>query len=86
MMSRKDVQQLKLSYNEKSTIKDDNVDIGTTNFETAEKIVIKPSFDKTAITSAEHLDFVAGIPPYLRGPYSTTVSYTHLTLPTIYSV
>ena len=71
MMSRKDVQQLKLSYNEKSTIKDDNVDIGTTNFETAEKIVIKSSFDKTAITSAEHLDFVAGIPPYLRGPYST---------------
>ena len=70
-MSRKDVQQLKLSYNEKSTIKDDNVDIGTTNFETAEKIVIKSSFDKTAITSAEHLDFVAGIPPYLRGPYST---------------
>ena len=79
MMSRKDVQQLKLKYEVQST-KDNVIDektrtsdlvSRTSNFETAEKIVIKPSFDKEDIASAEHLGFVAGIPPYLRGPYST---------------
>ena len=78
-MSRKDVQQLKLKYKVQSTkdeINDENTQTSnlvsrTSNFETAEKIVIKPSFEKEDIASAEHLDFVAGIPPYLRGPYST---------------
>ena len=40
-------------------------------FETAEKIAVKPIFSKEDIAEAEHLDFAAGIPPYLRGPYST---------------
>ncbi len=40
-------------------------------FETAEKIPLKSVFAKEDITNAEHLDFAAGIPPYLRGPYST---------------
>ncbi len=79
MMSRKDVQQLKLKYKVQSTkdeVNDENTQTSnlisrTSNFETAEKIVIKPSFGKEDIASAEHLDFVAGIPPYLRGPYST---------------
>lgn len=36
-----------------------------------EQIPIKPSFSKKDIESLEHLDYAAGIPPYLRGPYST---------------
>ena len=40
-------------------------------FLTAEKITLKPAFSQTDIQDAEHLNFAAGIPPYLRGPYST---------------
>jgi methylmalonyl-CoA mutase len=42
-----------------------------TSFVTAEGIQIKPSFGKEDLINAEHLNFAAGIPPYLRGPYST---------------
>ncbi len=38
---------------------------------TAEDIVVKSSYSKEDIKGLEHLDFVAGIPPNLRGPYST---------------
>jgi len=40
-------------------------------FNTAEGIKIKPRFTKADLENAEHLDFGAGIAPYLRGPYST---------------
>jgi len=36
-----------------------------------EKIEIKPWYSKTDVEPFEHLDFQAGLPPYLRGPYST---------------
>ncbi|MBS0000875.1 MAG: methylmalonyl-CoA mutase [Cyclobacteriaceae bacterium] len=38
---------------------------------TPEKIPVKPSFGTEDIKKAEHLHFIAGVPPYLRGPYST---------------
>jgi methylmalonyl-CoA mutase len=38
---------------------------------TPEKIPVKPVFTRKDIENLEHLDFTAGIPPYLRGPYST---------------
>lgn len=38
---------------------------------TPEKIPVKPVYTSEDIAEMEHLDFVAGIPPYLRGPYST---------------
>lgn len=38
---------------------------------TPEGISVPPAIDKMHIAEAEHLDFVAGMPPYLRGPYST---------------
>jgi len=41
------------------------------NFKTAEGISIKPIYSEEDIESSEHLDFIAGNPPYLRGPYST---------------
>ena len=40
-------------------------------FNTAEGIKIKPRFTKADLANAEHLDFGAGVAPYLRGPYST---------------
>lgn len=40
-------------------------------WETAEHIPVKPQFTKADIEKLEHLDYAAGIPPYLRGPYST---------------
>ncbi|UML74447.1 methylmalonyl-CoA mutase [Leptospira interrogans] len=38
---------------------------------TPEKIPVKPVYTAEDIAKMEHLDFAAGIPPYLRGPYST---------------
>ena len=37
---------------------------------TPELIPVKPIYTKTDLEGLEHLDYVAGIPPYLRGPYS----------------
>ena len=37
---------------------------------TAEKISVKPIFHKEDLENMEHLDFGAGISPFLRGPYS----------------
>ena len=36
-----------------------------------EQIEIKGIYQAADLENAEHLDFAAGIPPYLRGPYST---------------
>ncbi|RLD60677.1 MAG: methylmalonyl-CoA mutase [Bacteroidetes bacterium] len=38
---------------------------------TAEKIPVKSVYSKDDLFNMEHLDYAAGIPPYLRGPYST---------------
>mgnify|MGYP000430444366 CR=1 FL=1 len=40
-------------------------------FKTAEDIDVKSTYSKTDIENIEHLNFVAGITPNLRGPYST---------------
>ncbi len=37
----------------------------------AEKIEVKGLYTEKDLNGLEHLDFVAGIPPFLRGPYST---------------
>ncbi len=38
---------------------------------TPEKIDVKPTYTKLDLNDLKHLDFTAGIPPYLRGPYAT---------------
>ncbi|HLO58190.1 MAG TPA: methylmalonyl-CoA mutase [Bacteroidales bacterium] len=38
---------------------------------TAEHIQVKPVFTKEDLENMEHLSYAAGIPPFLRGPYST---------------
>jgi methylmalonyl-CoA mutase len=41
------------------------------HFTTAEDIKVKATYTKAEIAEVEHLNFVAGIAPNLRGPYST---------------
>ncbi len=38
---------------------------------TPERIQVKPVFTETDLENMEHLNYAAGIPPFLRGPYST---------------
>ena len=64
-MGRKNWQQLSLidripEYNQ-----------GQSKMMTAEGIALKDHYKPDDLQGMEHLDFVAGIPPYLRGPYST---------------
>lgn len=65
-MSRKNIQHITLNPTAK-TFEDKQ----TTAFNTAEDIKVQSSYSKAAIENVEHLDFVAGIAPNLRGPYST---------------
>jgi len=65
-MPRKNLQHITLT-SEASNPKKEAKD----SFLTAEGIKIKSTYSKHDIKHVEHLDFAAGIPPYLRGPYST---------------
>ncbi|MCT4615142.1 MAG: methylmalonyl-CoA mutase [Marinifilaceae bacterium] len=40
------------------------------NWMTPEQIPVKPVFNKTDLEGMEHLNYVSGLPPFLRGPYS----------------
>ena len=65
-MSRKNLQHITLKTQE--NIK---VDQQTSTFNTAEDIPVKSTYAKSDTKDLEHLNFVAGIAPNLRGPYST---------------
>ncbi|MCU7552339.1 methylmalonyl-CoA mutase [Chitinophagaceae bacterium LB-8] len=54
-----------------STLEENNEQAFVEEWETAERIKVKQLFTQKDIESAEHLHFAAGLPPYLRGPYST---------------
>jgi methylmalonyl-CoA mutase len=41
------------------------------DWKTPEQIPVKSVFTPSDLENLEHLDYAAGIPPYLRGPYST---------------
>lgn len=43
----------------------------TANWSTPEQIEVPNHFNKIEFSKLKHLDYVAGLPPYLRGPYST---------------
>lgn len=49
-------------------------------WDTAEQIPVKSRFDESDISELKHLDYAAGIPPYLRGPYSTMYTYRPWTI------
>ncbi|WP_298902227.1 methylmalonyl-CoA mutase [uncultured Psychroserpens sp.] len=65
-MMRKNLQHIQLETTTTSS-KVNKVD----SFKTAEDINVKASYSKEDISNLEHLNFVAGIAPNLRGPYST---------------
>ncbi|HMC01832.1 MAG TPA: methylmalonyl-CoA mutase [Flavobacteriaceae bacterium] len=65
-MSRKNLQYI--------TIKSEGATSNTgsfSTFETAEGIPVKSLYANDDLKGVEHLDFAAGISPFLRGPYST---------------
>ncbi|PKD16828.1 methylmalonyl-CoA mutase [Salegentibacter salinarum] len=67
-MQRKELQHIELQQPELGKRQKE----GENNtFETPEEIDLQPSYSKTDIQDLQHLNFAAGIPPYLRGPYST---------------
>ncbi len=41
------------------------------SWSTAENIPVKPLYTKADLEKMEHLGFIAGVPPYLRGPYAS---------------
>ena len=41
------------------------------NWKTPEQIPVKPVYTKEDLEGMEHLDYAAGVAPYLRGPYSS---------------
>ncbi|QLE02125.1 methylmalonyl-CoA mutase [Galbibacter sp. BG1] len=68
-MKRKNVQHLTLERTKKA--KEEVKEVSQANFPTAEKIDLKQVYLKKDADALEHLDFAAGFPPFLRGPYST---------------
>ncbi len=40
-------------------------------WKTVEQINVNPLYTKNDYTGLDHLDYAAGVPPYLRGPYAT---------------
>ncbi|HEY9184806.1 MAG TPA: methylmalonyl-CoA mutase [Salegentibacter sp.] len=64
-MSRKELQHIHLSAPKKKESRDSKP------YKTPEGIKLKATYSKEDLKEAEHLNFAAGIPPYLRGPYST---------------
>jgi len=66
-MSRKNLQHITLDNVTKTFEKPKT----TASFTTAEDIEVKSSYSKEDLDDVTHLDFVAGIAPNLRGPYST---------------
>ncbi|GER59013.1 methylmalonyl-CoA mutase [Patiriisocius marinus] len=67
-MNRKDVTKLSLQSSEKNS---SEAKKSTATFLTAEDISVKKNYTKADVKDLNHLDFVAGIAPHLRGPYST---------------
>ena len=65
-MSRKDLQHIKLKTDNKS-----DKPLANIPFLTAEDIPVKSKYTKDDLNEVNHLDFVAGLAPNLRGPYST---------------
>lgn len=66
-MNRRDLQHIDL----KDITTSKSQELKSKAFQTAESINVKKKYTSDDIAALEHLDFVAGIAPNLRGPYST---------------
>ncbi len=67
-MDRKNVQHISIK-NKK--IGEPNKEASNKTYTTAEKIEVKNRYSAEDLKNLDHLEFAAGISPYLRGPYST---------------
>jgi methylmalonyl-CoA mutase len=65
---RKNLQHVKLDISNTSF---EQYDLLIDKFVTPEGISIKSNYSYQDLNNVEHLDFGAGFPPYLRGPYTT---------------
>lgn len=65
-----DIKQIQSDW-EKALGKDDLSKNSLTPINTLENININPLYTKDDLRNLRHLNFTAGIPPYLRGPYAT---------------
>ncbi|HXJ97659.1 MAG TPA: methylmalonyl-CoA mutase, partial [Gelidibacter sp.] len=79
-MSRKNLQHIELEASQmeddENLLMDKHSRLETLNekpetFQTAEGISVLPSYSFADLKNVEHLNFIAGIAPNLRGPYST---------------
>jgi len=72
-MSRKDVQHLSLKRPSKVTKgeRGNRMDSSHSVFTTSESIELKKRYSVEDVKNMEHLNYVAGMPPFLRGPYAT---------------
>jgi methylmalonyl-CoA mutase len=60
-----------IDFRRKIASKAANQSTDVSEWMTAEQINVKSLFTEDDLESMEHLDYAAGIPPFLRGPYST---------------
>ena len=70
-MSRKDLQQISLKSSDNHSTKISELNSLNMVYETAETIGIKKRYSAVDVAEVEHLNYAAGIPPFLRGPYAT---------------
>ncbi|PSQ65957.1 MAG: methylmalonyl-CoA mutase, partial [Bacteroidetes bacterium QH_2_64_74] len=47
---------------------------------TSEQIDVEAVYGPEALEDLDHLEFASGIPPYLRGPYTTMYTYRPWTI------
>ncbi|MCW2120765.1 methylmalonyl-CoA mutase [Flavobacterium sp. 7A] len=66
-MKRKDIQHIVLDTSSSNLVSNSPDD----TFVTSEGIALKTKYTKDDVLALEHLDFAAGFPPFLRGPYTT---------------
>ncbi len=67
-MKRKSLQNLELKFDAYSALEHN---AKSKTHTTAEKIPVKEYYTKKDTEQLDHLNFAAGFPPYLRGPYTT---------------
>ncbi|SFU57355.1 methylmalonyl-CoA mutase [Pustulibacterium marinum] len=65
-MKRKNIQELVVNRSKSTQVEDKGK-----QYTTAEGIVLKSIYSEDDLSEKKQLHFSAGIPPYLRGPYST---------------
>ncbi len=70
-LSNEPEQTVEFSRWEENCLAETNNDGTLKDWETYEQIPVKPLYRKSDIANLPHLNYSAGMPPFLRGPYAT---------------